>query len=345
MEFKFNSHEYERFIDLINKVTGTVESSYRYFQIYYRRGLKFFATDGCAKVEFSSPIEASPFSGVYTIPIDYARTLKSGKGEALNFSLEDDRVRIDTGFETLTLENSKVDEVPVMERKFEFSARYNLREFTDNLNFVSAASMEGDTIEIYSKGGTTYLAAAAGNLALIASLECEPRHEFALSIPYVTVRHLVKAFEQLKVEQIDAGIGITDLGLKAGPLLFSTCTDETTLVPPHTLVGTRTRANLSRKTLLAALRKITRLSRRGFSVLFISKNSSLKFYLKAANLRYECDVSTFEGEEFILQIDPHKFHSAVSRMKAANLNLSVESNKLLVSGQNSEQHLLISLIR
>jgi hypothetical protein len=346
MEFSINSEEYSRLIDLLNRVAGTVEPTYRYFQIYHRRGLKFFVSDGCAKLEFSSPIEVDPFTGVYTVPIDYARALKPGKRDTtVTFSTTGSQIKISTGSETLTLDRTRTEELPLMERKFEFSFRYSLKEFRDGLDFVSAASMEGDSIEIFSKEEKTYMAAAAGRLVLVASIDSLPKYGFAFSIPYVTARHLVKAFEELKVEEIDTGVGISELGFKVGPLLFSVCTDETTFSPPISLIRNSGGHRVERRELLIALGKITRLSRRGFSVLMISKNSTLSFYLKAANLRYESIASSFSGGSFVVQIDPHRLHSVVSRMKAPALNLSIQEKNLLVGSPESGRYLLIPLVQ
>lgn len=41
MDFKISASDYAKLIDLFGRVSGTLEPSYRYFQIYYKRGLKF----------------------------------------------------------------------------------------------------------------------------------------------------------------------------------------------------------------------------------------------------------------------------------------------------------------
>lgn len=346
MDFSMNSEEYSRLIDLISKISGTVEPSFRYFQIYYKRGLKFFAQDGCAKLEFASQIEVPPFSGTYTVPIDYARALKTSEQEkSIVFSLEEKAVKIKTGSEMLVLEGSRENDIPVMERKFEFSSSYSLTDFKTCLDFASASSMEGDNIEIFSQDDQTYFVASAGRLTLISVLESQTKSQFRLSIPYVTVRHLVKGFESLKVEEVYTGIGIAELGIKAGALLFSICSDEASYEPPVELINSECSSKISRREVLSALQKISRLSRKGFSILMISRNSALRFYIRAANLRYECDIPYLNGEEFMLQVDPHRLHSALSRIKGSNLCLSTKSGKLLISSSRGHQHLIIPLIK
>jgi hypothetical protein len=65
-----------------------------------------------------------------------------------------------------------------MERKFEYSSRFLLKEFNESLNFISAASQEGDTIEIFSKGNDTVLAASAGRAILISMLRTNQEQTF-----------------------------------------------------------------------------------------------------------------------------------------------------------------------
>ncbi|NLT43906.1 MAG: hypothetical protein GXX80_00115 [Thermotogaceae bacterium] len=347
MNFRLVSSDYSKLIDLFGRVSGTVEPSYRYFQIYYRRGLKFFATDGCLKLEFSSSIPVDPFTGVHSVPIDYARALKSSDEKSfVSFSSEGETIEIKTDSETLSLQKARDDALPAMERKFEFSSRFPLKEFNESLNFVSAASMEGDTVEIFSKGSETILAASAGRLVLLSILEYEPRTDFHFSLQYVTVRHLVKTLELLKTQVLDAGSGISELGLKAGTLLFSICTDETEFPkPPSFLFGeTASGVGVQKKAFLSALRKITRLSRRGFSVLMISDGKKLKLFLKAGSLRYECEISAFSGEEFVIQLDPRKLQSALSRINDSLILLLMKKGNLLMVGKKSKMYLLIPLI-
>ena len=94
--------------------------------------------------------------------------------------------------------------------------------------------MEGDSIEIFSKEEKTYRCAAAGKL-LVASIDSLPKYGFRLD-PARYRPPSGKGLEELKVEEIDTGVGISELGFKVGPLLFSVCTDETTFSPPISLI-------------------------------------------------------------------------------------------------------------
>ena len=348
MNFQLASSDFAKLIDLFGRVSGSVEPSFRYFQIYYRRGLKFFATDGCMKLEFSSGLSITPFTGVFSIPIDYARVLKSSDEESnIIFSSDGDNIEIRTDSEVLTLQKARGENIPSMERKFEYSSRFLLKEFNESLNFVSAASQDGDTIEIFSKGNETVLAASAGRAILLSMLRNEPRTDFHFSLQYVTTRHLVKSLELLSTKELDAGTGISELGLKAGPLLFSICTDETGFpVPPAFLfkeveggVGVQKRA------LLSALRKIVRLSKQGFSILMISDKKRIRFFLKAGSLRYECEIGKFDGEEFAVQVDPRKLQSVLSRMSNSTIYLLIRDDYLLMVDKKSRMHLFVPVIK
>lgn len=348
MDFRISASDYAKLIDLFGRVSGTLEPSYRYFQIYYKRGLKFFASDGCMKLEFSSGVATSPFNGVYTVPIDYARALKSSDPTSLIcFSAGEEDLELRTASETLTLQKARSSTLPAMERKFEFFSRFPLKEFSSSLNFVSSASVEGETVEIFSKKNETVLAASANRMVLVSVLEYEPKTEFRYSLQYVTVRHLVKALELLTSEELYAGTGISELGLKIGPLLFSICTDEADFSePPSFFFGDIDDGiDIQRKAFLSALRKITRLSKHGFSVLMISDKSKLKFFLKAGALRYECEVCDFVGDEFVAQVDPRKLQSVISRIKDSKIRLVTRKGNLLMVGRKSKMYLMVPLIR
>ncbi|ACR79598.1 MULTISPECIES: hypothetical protein [Kosmotoga] len=341
MQFVLKNGEYKKILELCEKFAGTVEPGFRFVRLHYFKGLRFFVSDGCGKLELAVNKEVSPFSGTYILPIDQVRVLKERKSkeENIQFSLGDKKLVISANGDRLIIENSKIEERPRMERKFEALFKMELSEFRRKLNFASSINVEGEMVTIFGGGNETAMVSTSSNMTVIAFLKTESKRNFQVSLPYVTVRHLFKALETLKNVEIVFGDGINDVGLKAGPLLFSFCNDRTPVYEERIFSlkkNTYKETPIDRNLLLTGLKKMARLVKKGFSVLLISKAETLKLLVKTGNFKYETTLAISEFPEFFAKIDPHRLRSAVSRCSSKKLFIAIHGKELLISDRLKE---------
>lgn len=341
MWFVLKSGEYKKILDLCEKFAGTVEPGFRFVRLHYFKGIRFFVSDGCGKLELAVNKEISPFSGTYILPIDQARVLKEqkSKDENILFSFGGKELVISASGEKLIIENSKMKERPRMERKFEALFKMELAEFRRKLNFASSINVEGEMVTILGGADGVAVVSTSSNMTVIAFLKTEAKRDFQVSLPYVTVRHLFKALETLKNVEIVFGDGINDVGLKAGPLLFSFCNDRTPVYDEKLFSlrkYTYKETPIDRSLLLMGLKKMARLVKKGFSVLLISKAETLKLLVKTGNFRYETTLAKSELPDFFAKIDPHRLRSAVSRCTSKKLFITIHGKELLISDRLKE---------
>lgn len=348
MDFVLKANEYERLINVCEKFSGTVEPGFRFLKIYYRKGLKLFATDGCGKLELSIPRKVESFVGTYLLPTDYAKALKEQLEAETDIRLTGDpeKLSLFAAKENLTIEKALLEGYPVMERKFEILFGMQLKDLRAGLDFVSSTSMEGENISMVSNGITTGLVAESSNMFLFSKLDVQQEKNIEFSLPYVTVRHMVKTFELLKTDEVVFGEGIEDVGVKTGGALMSICVNRNADIPANTIdicENINKKATLEKRILVTALRKMCRLVSKGFNVLLVSGKKGMKIYLKKGTLRYESSIAETPFEDFIVKIDPHRLRSALNRIGGSKLSVDINSNNLILFNERSRRYIFIPL--
>ncbi len=349
MSLSLGSREYDRLVEVCEKLSGSVEPGYRFIKIYFRNEPRFFATDGCAKLDLPAGSRSSHFEGTYVLPLDYAKALKNQPEEAeISFSFSDETLLLETDTQKLTIQKSKLLGHPEMERKFEYLFGIQVKEFTRKLDYVSSISNEGDLIEIVANNESVLMISQTTGMTAVSFMDISAKHRFAFSIPYVTSRHLVKALSLAKAGDLSFGTGIAELGLKSGRMLLSLCR----------LNETRSSAKISsirnwsglpvridKRKLTGALRKACSLIGRGLSILLVSENRTVRLYLKAANMRYEEKLTDEFSEDFITRIDPHRLRSALSRLPGDSVLLGKHADAVLMADGKGSHFILIPEIR
>ncbi|HAA86196.1 MAG TPA: hypothetical protein DCE14_07620 [Kosmotogaceae bacterium] len=349
MSLSLSSQEYDRLIEVCEKLSGSVEPGYRFIKIYFRNGPRFFATDGCAKLELPAGSGSSCFEGTYVLPLDYAKALKNQpEVSEISFSFSDETLLLETDTQKLTIQKSRLPGHPEMERKFEYLFGIQVKEFTRKLDYVSSISNEGDLIEIAANSESVLMISQAAGMTAVSFIDIPAKHKFTFSIPYVTSRHLVKALSLTKAGNLSFGTGIAELGLKTGRMLFSLCRlNETKSSAQISSIrnwpGSPVR--IDKRKLTGALRKACSLIGRGLSILLVSENRKVRLYLKTANMRYEEKLTDEFSEDFITKVDPHRLRAALSRLPGDSVLLGRHANAVLLADGKGSDFILIPEIR
>jgi len=347
MRIELTAIEYRKLLELSEKFAGSVEPGYRFLRLYYWKGLRAFITDGCGKLEIPLKKDCAPFKGSYIIPLDHARALKEQLKDDASIIITGNEATLSIflGGEKLLIEKAWIDGIPRMERKFEniFSVKKNL--FKNALNFSSAINDEGDNVSFVFNNSLVSIISSSHNMTALNYLNVPLSRNLQAHIPYVTTRHLVKTLDLIKIEELNFGEGIEDLGIKVGPLLFSICCDREKLfdeVPK--LPEIKEKIVMEKSQLLFSVRKLAKLVSRGMKVLILSDHGSIKFMLKTGTFRYEKVILKTSFENFAAGVDPHRLRSALSRMNSGKVELFTYKKQLVLTGKSSGQYLVLPLI-
>ncbi|GEM_PF-423238 len=349
MAFSLKSSEYDKLVEICEKLAGSVEPGYRFIKIFFKNEPRFFATDGCAKIELPAGSETGSFDGTYVLPLDYAKALKNQPGEAdLEFSFSSETLLLEVNDQKLVVEKAKLPGHPEMERKFEFLFGMPVRAFSKKLDYVSSISNEGDFVEITGSETAVTFVSQASNMTAVAFADVTPKHAFAFSVPYVTTRHLVKTLSLAKTEELSFGTGIADLGLKTGRLLVSLCKlNERRSSPEISRVRgwLKETEQVEKKAISDALRKACRLISKGLNILLISDKKGVRLYLKSANMRYEETFVRKSSCEFFTKVEPHRLRSALARMPGSHILIGKHAGTVIIADRQGGEFILLPEIR
>ncbi len=353
MEFGIKNENLVRIIEVCENFSGTIEPGYRFINMYYKSGLKFFVTEGCAKLEITlSSTNVTPFSGTYLISIDYIKSLVQRgerEDEYIIFKGNNKNLIIKTQNEQLILKNCFSDDFPRMERKFEKIFKIKRKEFIDCLNFVSSINYDEVPVAIQRDNDNICFWSNGGNISLVSLFEYKfiRMDNFNFTFPYTTSRHLVKALEKVKTEDLFFGEGISEGGIKTGKILISFCTDnlyENKITYIENLNQSQ-KVVINKRIFSNCLKKAGNFIRRGYKALLISDERGIKIYLKLGETEFQTYISEKIFEEFVVVIQPHLLRSAISRLKTQNLFLNKTENFLYISNKKREKIIIIPIMK
>ncbi|MCD6546706.1 MAG: hypothetical protein J7K69_08680 [Thermotogae bacterium] len=213
MLFKVSSNWLDRFLKIAEKLIGNVEPSFKRVNFYHKDSdLKAFITDGCIKFETPVPLSVVDLPYDFIVPLEPLRLiLKDEKSDFVSFELKEKQVIISFGNQILMLPiPKKVDKwhEPMGDNFF----NWKLSELIKILNIGSIVCSEGDYVVLNVGRDKISCFGSDGHHITVGTSGCETQtNNFIACIPYVSVRHMVKASESLKRENIN--VGLSKLGI------------------------------------------------------------------------------------------------------------------------------------
>jgi len=200
---KIDSDWLNRFIGIAERLIGSVEPSFRKISFYRSDGLKAFVTDGCLKFETPVPVSIVALPYNFVVPLDPLKLiLRDENANFINFDLRENQVLISFGNQVLALPIPKrVDTWQGLEKNHFFN--WKLSEMTKILDIGSIVCSEEDYIVLKIEKEKIISFGSDGRHITAGVSICDTEIDSFIScIPYVSVRHFVKASEKLKREDI-----------------------------------------------------------------------------------------------------------------------------------------------
>lgn len=221
--WKVSRAELKKIYRMFDKLTGTVEPSYRVLHFFYHGGLKIFGTDGTAKLLYLTG-SFPPFNGIYSIPLNDLKVILHGRSdEEINFEFSGRNVNIFTESEFLQVRNTQRSDLPFhISEHFEIFSYTSLNTFRDALDFSSVVLEEPENTCFVIFNNVLYTAGISHNIACVAKVE-EARVDRMLlgEVPYVTARHLVKSLGEVKqCEELAVGFNGDELSLNCNGVVY-----------------------------------------------------------------------------------------------------------------------------
>ena len=326
----------------LNKVTefldnfcGTVEPSTRNAYFFYDNGLKIYASDNCGSMIMNFTRDFLPFDGIAIIPIQYLKGLTRGKNkkseEIVKISINHDHVLFTFEEMNLSTEIKKENSIPEIFKDFESLNIDSLNDFIKKIDFVSASANENDLINIFTRNKEIKMSYISDYYYTEAEYS-ESNKDFSLSVPYVTMRHIVKSLRKLrKNSKVSLGVEKDKLILLAPGVIINLCTKKY-YNDVLELENFEIREELKIKSdqIKKALDKMyISFKKNNMAYIVLSTNGS--YIYKEENdshLSWKLDVKT--KDKYLVQIHIRKLRSILTRLPE-NLLLRITGSKLIIS--------------
>lgn len=332
----------------LNKVTefldnfcGTIEPSTRNAYFFYDNGLKIYASDNCGSMVMNFTRDFLPFEGVAIIPIQYLKGLTRGKNkkseEIVKIAINKDHVLFTFEEMNLSTEIKKESSIPSIIKEFDSLSIDSLNDLIKKIDFVSASANEDDLINIFTRSKMIKFSYVS-DYYYIESEFSESKKDFSLSIPYVTIRHVVKSLKKLRKDsKISIGVKKNKLVLLAPGVIINLCTqkyynDVLKLETFKIIEELRIKSDQIKK----ALDKMY-ISFKKNNVAFIVLSTNGSYIYKEENdshLSWKLDIKT--EHKYLVQIHIRKLRSILTRMPE-NLLFKITESKLIISDLKSKK--------
>lgn len=223
-KIKVNHHKFTRLVRLFDKAIGTIEPLARKIYFYTESdNLMVYGTDGCLSVEFHLG-EMEPLDDFYVIPLDDLKLLLRERSEDV-FMTFGTTFQISKGTEILSILHP-ISSDPRKKVDILTSHTVDAKQFQRTLDLGSILSREGQMTFLGCKNGQFFSASEDFGHIGIAFMDFN-ENNFAVEIPYESVRHLVKMLEVLKEDMIEIGYSRM-IGMRFSDGKMNICSDEAT---------------------------------------------------------------------------------------------------------------------
>ncbi|KLO22504.1 MULTISPECIES: hypothetical protein [unclassified Marinitoga] len=323
--------------EFADKLCGNVEPIHRYIYLYFDKVLRVSMTDGCAVANILFSKEFFPFEKVYKIPIQHLKGLLKGLNEKENPFIRmlalDEGLKIELENMVLNIE-SENDKKPVFKIKEPILiSSVNLKSFIKSLDFCSIQGMEGDLIRISSYKEDVYGYFSGYNIYTYSYLG-KTSKSFSIEIPYVTIRHLVKSLSLISDEKIDLYLNTNALLIKSKGLYINVCNNK---------ISDNFKIDFNFKP-LEELKINTEEFKKILNKIYTTLPSNIKIYIifgkdsyiiaKDKNTTITWKLNLKFKYKYLIEINPRKFRSLLSRLKNKVLIKTNENSILFIDNNN-----------
>ncbi|KLO21578.1 hypothetical protein X275_08695 [Marinitoga sp. 1197] len=334
----------KKVVEFSDKFCGNVEPIHRYLYLYFDKFLKVSITDGCAVADIFFSKEFFPFKKVYKISIQHLKGLLKGFDEKKSPVVR--MLALDEGLK-MDLENMSLNVKAENEEKPSFNlknpiliSKIQLKKFLNNLDFCSITSMEGDLVNIFTNDKKELWGWFHGyNMGVYT---CFGKSEVTISrsIPYVTVRHIIKSLSLISDEEISLYLNESDILIKGKGMNINLCSS---IDPVRIKVNFDKEfleyQKINLKELKRILNKIyTSLPSNTRIYLIFGKESYILAEDKNTTITWKIDLKF--KYKYLIEINPRKLRSVFSRI---NENVIIKLNNKKVLFQDNQNYLEIGI--
>lgn len=299
-----------RFCD---KLIGSSEYSFGNVYFSYQEGLVVRATDGCVH-GWMKVGSCDPFEGEIAMPLKLLKGFLVGENsEFLNFILAEDEIVLSSPSETLRIRLAarRDKQVPV---EHETVAWSDVPSFNRALDFVTSPLEEGDFALFGTFRKELLLFSSTRTLLCLTRLRGETVKEFVFSFPYMSARHIVKAFEVYsKDTRLNFGLGEALL-LRTDDFTLQLCGEQASFDHRIGDFLVREENYVLPKNFQRFVSKAAWLMPRESTLRIECVKNTLRFFGGYGTVAYKA-VLPFECPlKFEVEFSPHKLRSALARM-------------------------------
>lgn len=221
-KIKVNHHKFTRLVKLFDRAIGTIEPLARKVYFYTESGnLMVYGTDGCLSVEFHLG-EMESIDYFYVVPLDDLKLLLRERSEDV-FMTFGSTFQISKGAEILSILHPIVPD-PRKTNGVTAPNEVEAKQFQRTLDLGSILSREGQMTFLGCKNGKFFSASEDFGHIGIAFMDFE-ENNFAVEVPYESVRHVVKMLEILKEDMIWIGYSKM-IGMRFSDGEMNICSEE-----------------------------------------------------------------------------------------------------------------------
>ncbi len=204
-KIKIDHSKFARFVRIFDRVTGTIEPSTRKVYFYSdSQNLMAYGTDGCLSVDLMLG-NITPFEGFYSVLLDDLKLLLREKSEEVLMEFGP-TFQISKGVEMISILHPFVQN-PKKKDEIETDQVVDTVQLRRTLDIGSIISREGQMIFVGAQNGKFFSACEDYNHTGLAFMNFHGEN-FAVEIPYESVRHLVKALDSIREDKIEFGYSI-----------------------------------------------------------------------------------------------------------------------------------------
>ncbi|RKX45297.1 MAG: hypothetical protein DRP27_04485 [Thermotogae bacterium] len=348
LSWKITREELRKIYRTFDKLTGTVEPSYRVLHFFYRDGLTLFATDGVAKLEFLAS-EMPSFDGIYSIPLNDLKVVLQGqRNEQITFEFSGKNVNIFTESEFLQVRNAQRSDFPFhVSNGFEDICRVFLTSFQESLDFASVVLEEPENAGFVIFDNAMYVVGISHNVGCVAKVgNTELDRLFLGEVPYVTARHLVKSLSEIQEQnRLTIGFNGDEISLTCGRFAYHVMLEPS--LPRSTtrllkLISSVNGEEMDLRELLATLKKAYTFHPRGVVRIMRARGSPDRWQvsMQIATGLYVSKIRSLGELDGVLITEVHRLRSAMMRLGNSARISHVGGSMVLSAG---DKHLFLAI--
>jgi len=332
-KIKIDHSKFARFVRIFDKVTGTIEPSTRKVYFYFdSQNLMAYGTDGCLSVDLILG-NIAPFDGFYAVLLDDLKLLLREKNEDVVMEFES-TFQISKGTEIISILHPFVQS-PRKKDEIETDQIIDTMQLRRTLDIGSIISREGQMIFVGSQRGRFFSACEDYGHTALSFMNFRDK-DFAVEIPYESVRHLVKALDSIKENRIEFGYS-KDMGMKFSDGKFTVCSnflqDNGRIEEIMNFDGTD--FEIPVKALREGATLSARFQRRNGGRGYLELSEMMKFVVLSQVSAYEYTYPIQWGNAIRIPIAPRKFQQFFSRISEKYVKAGLTDRHLIFKSMQS----------